>query len=74
MRTYELIYPKIAGRLQIDLYNYFRKAENLSSYKLDYVSSYFIGDIVKDYEVKEDITIIKSKNLMGLKKWTFYMF
>ena len=72
--TYELIYPKIAGRLQIDLYNYFRKAENLSSYKLDYVSSYFIGDIVKDYEVKEDITIIKSKNLMGLKNGHFICF
>ena len=72
--SYELIYPKIAGRLQIDLYNYFRKAENLPSYKLDYVSSYFIGDIVKDYEVKKDITEIKSKNLMGLKNGHYICF
>jgi len=72
--SYELIYPKIAGRLQIDLYNYFRKSENLPSYKLDYVSSYFIGDIVTKYEVKKDITIIKSKNLMGLKNGHYICF
>ena len=72
--SYELIYPKIAGRLQIDLYNYFRKAENLPSYKLDYVSSYFIGDMIKDYEVKKDITEIKSKNLMGLKNGHYICF
>ena len=72
--TYELLYPKIPGRLQIDLYNYFRKAENLASYKLDHVSSHFIGDIVKDYEVRDNKTIIKSKNLMGLKNGHFICF
>ncbi len=72
--TYELVYPKIPGRLQIDLYNYFRKAENLASYKLDYVSSHFIGDIVKDYEIIGDKTKIKSKNLMGLKNGHFVCF
>jgi len=72
--TYELVYVKIPGRIQIDLYNYFRKAENLPSYKLDYVASHFIGDIVKDYDVIENKTKIKSKNLMGLKNGHFIVF
>ena len=72
--TYELVYVKIPGRIQIDLYNYFRKAENLSSYKLDYVASHFIGDMVKDYEVIGKKTRIMSKNLMGLKNGHFIVF
>jgi len=72
--TYELKYVKIPGRIQIDLYSYFRKAENLPSYKLDYVASYFIGDIVKDYEVVGKKTKILSKNLMGLKNGHFVVF
>ena len=69
--TYELVYVKIPGRIQIDLYSYFRKAENLPSYKLDYVASHFIGDIVVDYEVINKKTKIISKNLMGLKDGHF---
>ena len=42
----ELQYIKMNGRLQIDLYRYFRKEENLPSYKLDYVSGHFIGDYI----------------------------
>ena len=42
------------GRLQLDLYNHFRKTENLSSYKLDSVASEFISDKVKDYEWIEE--------------------
>ena len=73
--TYELVYVKIPGRIQIDLYNYFRKAENLPSYKLDYVASHFIGDMVKDYEIINDKkTKIISKNLMGLKNGHFIVF
>ena len=72
--TYNLRYVKIPGRIQIDLYNYFRKNENLPSYKLDYVSSYFIGDTVKDFEIVENKTIIKSNNLMGLKNGHFICF
>ena len=51
---------KNSWRIQIDLYNYFRKNENLPAYKLDYVASHFIGDIVKDYEVKEKNKDIKN--------------
>jgi len=72
--TYELVYVKIPGRIQIDLYNYFRKNENLPSYKLDYVASYFIGDIIKDYTNQEDKCIVSSKNLTGLKKGHYICF
>jgi len=72
--TYELIFVKTTGRLQIDLYNYFRKNENLPAYKLDYVASYFIGDGVKDYDVIENKTRVKSYNLMGLKNGHFICF
>ena len=72
--TYELEYVKIPGRIQIDLYNYFRKNENLPAYKLDYVASHFIGDIVKDYEVINKKTRVTSKNLMGLKNGHYIVF
>ena len=72
--TYELVYVKIPGRIQIDLYNYFRKNENLPAYKLDYVASYFIGDSVYDYTNKKDKCTIKSKNLTGLKKGHYICF
>jgi DNA polymerase elongation subunit (family B) len=35
------------GRLQVDLYNYYRREANLTSYKLDYVAGNFIGDYVQ---------------------------
>jgi DNA polymerase elongation subunit (family B) len=72
--TYDLMYVKIPGRIQIDLYNYFRKNENLPAYKLDYVASYFIGDSVYDYTNQEDKCIIHSKNLTGLKKGHYICF
>ena len=72
--TYELVYVKIPGRIQIDLLNYFRKNENLSSYKLDYVGQHFIGDDVKDYKVGDFITKLKSKNLFGLKNGNYIVF
>jgi DNA polymerase elongation subunit (family B) len=67
--THDLEFIKMNGRIQIDLYNYFRREYNLTSYKLDYVSGHFIGDKIKDFEYNDDDTqtIIYSKNLMGLK-------
>ena len=59
--TYELKYVKILGRIQIDLLNYFRKNENLSSYKLDYVGQHFIGDDVKGYDSVGETTTLKAK-------------
>ena len=58
---HDLRFIKMTGRLQVDLYNYFRRDYNLTSYKLDSVSGYFIGDDVKKLEhvhdtAREDIT------------------
>ena len=77
--TYDLSYIKMAGRIQVDMYNWFRKTENLSSYKLDYVGSHFIGDYVNKLELVSSIvnitektekteknTKVYSKNLTGL--------
>ena len=72
--TYELVYVKIPGSIQIDLLNYFRKNENLSSYKLDYVGQHFIGDDVKDYGTYGSVTKLKSKNLFGLKNGHYIVF
>ena len=48
--THDLRFIKMNGRLQVDLYNFYRRESNLSSYKLDYVAGHFIGDFVKDVE------------------------
>ena len=74
--THEQIYVKIPGRVQLDLYNYFRKTVNLDSYKLDNVSSHFISDYIKNIEYDEENkkTIIKSGNLMGIKNGHYVKF
>ena len=63
-----LKYIKMSGRLQIDLYNYFRREENLASYKLDNVAGHFIGDTVKSlsHDIQAGQTTLKSGNLIGL--------
>ena len=53
---HDLKFIKMNGRLQVDMYNYFRRDYNLTSYKLDYVSGYFIGDGVKAIYHEEDGT------------------
>jgi DNA polymerase elongation subunit (family B) len=73
---YDLHYIKMTGRLQIDVYNYLRRDFNLSSYKLDDVSSYFIGDTVKSVEYNQatDTTRVISGNLLGLEVGNFVKF
>jgi DNA polymerase elongation subunit (family B) len=82
---HELKFIKMNGRLQVDMYNYFRRDYNLTSYKLDYVSGYFIGDNVKKIEHIHDtklgkfgeiieITKIFSKNLTGLENGSYINF
>jgi DNA polymerase elongation subunit (family B) len=63
---HDLRFIKMNGRLQIDLYNFYRRGENLTSYKLDYVTGYFIGDIIKNIEHTTCRTIIYTGNLTGL--------
>jgi len=70
---YELKYPKIVGRIQIDVYNYFRREFNLGSYKLDNVAGQFISDDIKKIECDVGdngikTTMLYSKNLIGLHK------
>jgi DNA polymerase elongation subunit (family B) len=73
---HDLKFIKMNGRLQVDMYNYFRRDYNLTSYKLDYVSGYFIGDDVKklEYNNTMDKTKIFSKNLMGLENGSYISF
>jgi DNA polymerase elongation subunit (family B) len=73
--THDLQYIQMTGRLQLDLYNYFRREVNLPSYKLDNVASHFIGDMIGNIEYGEDEkTIIHSKNLIGLKNGHYICF
>ena len=76
---HELKFAKMTGRLQVDLYNYLRRDYQLSQYKLDYVSGYFIGDGVKKLEYIESAegsfkTKVYSKNLTGLENGSFINF
>ena len=73
---HNLRYIKMNGRIQIDMFNYFRREESLSSYKLDYVAGHFIGDYVKklDYNQETNETCIKSTNLTGLYDGSYIHF
>lgn len=66
--AYDLKYPIMDGRLQIDVFTYMRKEFILPSYKLDYVSSYLISDKVSKYENIEgtNTCIIYTKNTKGI--------
>ena len=65
---HDLRFIKMNGRLQVDLYNFYRREANLISYKLDYVAGNFIGDFVKsvDHDISKEQSIIKTNNLTGL--------
>ena len=63
---YDLHYPPLSGRLQIDLLFYFRRDYNMSSYKLDDVAGTMIRDDIKGLRVENNTTYLYSKNLAGL--------
>jgi DNA polymerase elongation subunit (family B) len=63
---HDLRFIKMNGRLQVDLYNFYRRTENLTSYKLDYVAGNFIGDFAKKIEHNNSNSIISTSNLTGL--------
>ena len=65
---HDLRFIKMNGRLQVDLYNFYRREANLISYKLDYVAGNFIGDFVKSVEYIEPLkqSVIKTSNMTGL--------
>ena len=73
---YDLRFFKMTGRLQVDMYAYFRRDFNLASYKLDDVAGEFISDNVKKVVCTEhvdhgQVTELYSQNLMGLHKGDF---
>jgi DNA polymerase elongation subunit (family B) len=79
--TYDLSIIKMNGRLQIDMLNWFRRTENLTSYKLDYVGGHFIGDYVKglqhlslSLEQGSLKTRIKTNNMAGLQPESYIHF
>ena len=67
---YDLKYAEIRGRLQVDMFMYFRRDFQLSSYKLDDVAGIYIGDeiiAVEDYDCEgEELTGLVTKNIKGL--------
>ncbi len=71
---YNLRFPKMPGRLIMDMCVILRKEFQLGSYKLDYVSSYFISDSVKNIEIIGNNTRIYSKNLMGITYGSYIKF
>ena len=73
---HNLKYINIPGRIQIDLYNSFRRDYNLDSYKLDNVAGYFIGDTIYKTDNDNDLGVqrIYSKNLFGLSENAFVHF
>jgi DNA polymerase elongation subunit (family B) len=76
--TYDLAIIKMNGRLQVDMLNWFRRTENLNSYKLDYVAGHFIGDeikkIIHDKKNSKEITRIYTSNMIGLQTENFIHF
>jgi DNA polymerase elongation subunit (family B) len=76
--TYELAIIKMNGRLQVDMLNWFRRTEILSSYKLDYVGGYFIGDAVNSllHQCSDDIEVtrINTNNMSGLQEESYIHF
>jgi len=69
-----LEYIAMPGRVNIDLYNHFRKEVNLDSYKLDDVAGHFIGDGVKKVSNSGALIIVDSKNLHGLVVGNYVVF
>ena len=84
---HDIHFIKMNGRLQIDIYNFYRRGENLTSYKLDFVAGTFIGDLVKKLEIcsgsssgsgsgssSGSSTLVKTGNMTGLQAGSFVHF
>jgi DNA polymerase elongation subunit (family B) len=77
---YDLRYVEIKGRLQVDMFMYFRRDFQLSSYKLDDVAGIYIGDEISCVEegeygeegaVGENCIFLTTKNVKGLHENDF---
>jgi len=73
--THILRHVVMPGRINVDLYNHFRREVDLASYKLDDVAAHFIGDNVKTVELADDdMVTVTSKNLRGLEPGNYVVF
>jgi DNA polymerase elongation subunit (family B) len=69
---YDLRYFQMTGRLQVDMYTYFRRDFNLSSYKLDDVAGQYISDQISksewwtDVDTGKQTTALYTSNVTGL--------
>ncbi len=75
---HNLKFIKMNGRIQIDLYNYFRRDFTFPSYKLDYVASKFISDDVTSQKIikvgEKVFTDVYTNNMTGLSIGSFVNF
>ena len=73
---FDIKYIETPGRIQIDMYNYFRRDFNLSSYKLDNVAAEFLSDKVSkiDYDETTNTSKVYTKNVKGLNDESFVRF
>jgi DNA polymerase elongation subunit (family B) len=75
---HDLRFIKMNGRLQVDLYNFYRREANLISYKLDYVAGNFIGDFIKEIQYNDTNelkqSVIKTSNMTGLLPGSYVHF
>ena len=64
-----LKYFEMSGRIVIDLMKVLQRDTKLDSYKLDSVSAYFIKEIIKKIEYKQDlnVTIITTTSVYGIR-------
>ena len=74
--AYDLKYPLMEGRLQIDVFTYMRKEFILPSYKLDYIASYLISDEISKYENNDETNScnVCTKNTKGISMNCFIHF
>ena len=64
---YDLKYPEIVGRLQIDMYMHFRRDVPMASYKLDDVVGQYICDAIRGIErVDSSCLALLTRNVYGL--------
>jgi DNA polymerase elongation subunit (family B) len=64
---YDLKYPDIVGRLQIDMYMHFRRDVPMSSYKLDDVVGQYICDEIRSIERVDPFCVaLVTRNVYGL--------
>jgi DNA polymerase elongation subunit (family B) len=64
--VHETYYIKMAGRMQDDLLNYYRKNSKFDSYSLDFVSGSLISDEIVNIQIVDENATFQTKNITGL--------